>query len=118
MKSRNLTIALLALVGLAACSSTGQLTPQAQQAISVACTLDKSAPAAVATGGVIISVVVPQAAPDAAIANQVDPAVHALIQQACANALPGSTAAAVSTQPLPVTVTPPAASAAPAPAAN
>lgn len=90
-------VAGFAFTSLVSCSSTGQLTPASQTAVTIACAIDAAAPAAVAAGQAIATISGADAA-DVAKAGQADAAVHPLAVQACQALLAGS-------KPVPGTMT-------------
>ena len=80
------TLSVLGFLTLVA----GCSTQQQQSFLTVACTADKLAPAAVAAGGTIATIANPASVAVVAGVNAGDQALHPLVQAACAAALPGS----------------------------
>ena len=82
---RNILFTATALLILSGCS-----TQQQQKFLTVACTADKLAPAAVAAGGTIATIANPASVAIVAGVNASDQALHPLVQAACDAALSGS----------------------------
>lgn len=100
------TLAVVAL--LAACTSTGQLTPQAQQALQIGCKIDQSFQPIAAT---TLATLLPQSTPLVAADNVL---VHPNVVKFC-DSLGGTPAAATVSVATPA---PAASTPAPAPAAK
>ena len=78
-------------LALSACSLTAAQQAEAQKIITVACKADAYAPDAIKAGGVVATIVNPTGVGIVGTVNAVDAAAHPLVQNACQQALAGST---------------------------
>ena len=85
----------------------GCSTQQQQTALTVACTADALAPAAVRAGTTIAMIADPASVGAVTAVNAGDQALHPLVQEACASALAGSVPVAGTVNPVSVPVAPP-----------
>lgn len=101
-----IAVGLLALGGCARDANgnlTGQLTPTAQafvkNVVTASCQVDQAIPGLVAAGGQVTALVAPEYADEVATVTKVEQLVHPAVVAAC-------NAAATSSKPVAVTVTP------------
>jgi hypothetical protein len=89
----------IAAVGVLSACANGQLSPQAQTAITIGCALDSNVPTAIKTADAIATIVDPAVGASITALSTADALVHPAVTAACTAALAGSKPVAIATSP-------------------